>query len=114
MTDYESALRIAFLHVVPDAQITSCFFHFKQAVKKNARKHGTLMKFIKSNSEARALYYKLMSLPLLPAQHIEESFNKLKEFCAELQVRESQDAIFDRFLQYYYNQWIRGTRVSAI
>lgn len=112
MTDYELAIRNGFLSVVPTAEVTSCLFHFKQAVKKKARKFNEMMRFIKSNVEAKKLYFKLMSLPLLPAVKIGTAFAKLEGMCIELQEKEGKGKVFDAFIHYIYNQWISGKHVS--
>lgn len=114
MTDFEVAIQNAFLTVVPDAEATSCLFHFKQAVKRKARKFGEMMKFIMSNAQARHLYFKLMSLPLLPADRIANMFDQLKDAALELQTAEGMGNIFDGFLRYYFKQWIEGGHVSII
>lgn len=114
MTDFEIAIRSAFVELVPTAEVTSCYFHFKQAVKKKARKFGAMMHFIMANSEAKNLYFKLMSLPLLPADRIRSVFSKLKAIAEKLQEEEEKDHIFDDFLRYFYNQWISGVHVCII
>lgn len=106
MCDYERAMRNAFLSVVSDARVSSCHFHFTQAVKRNAMKCPTMIQFIHNNKEAAKVYYKLLSLPLLPSANIREAFDELKTQAQSL------SPVFDRFLIYYYRQWIEGKRVS--
>lgn len=84
MSDYETALRNAFQSVVPNAKLTACFFHFCQACKRNAAKLPNLMKLVRTNPTAEALYYKLLCLPLLPANLIGPAFNMLKSEAFEL------------------------------
>lgn len=107
MSDYETALRNGFAAVVPDANLASCWFHFVQAVKRNAVKLPNLVKLIRSNPAAGNIYYKLQSLPLLPAKHIVPAFNMLKSEAYSL-----NKGLFARFFKYYENQWLKRVRVS--
>lgn len=105
MSDYETALRNAFSAVVPGAKMSACFFHFCQACKRNAMKLPAMIKLIRSDSTAEAIYYKLLCLPLLPADQIVPAFNMLKSEAFGL-----NKAIFAPFFKYYENQWLK--RVS--
>lgn len=70
MTDYESAMRSAIAGQYPEMNHRCCWFHFCQAVKKNASKFAGFIPMIRSNLVEREIYYKLMCLPLLPPQMI--------------------------------------------
>lgn len=102
MSDYETALRNGFAKVVANASMGACWFHFTQAVKRNAVKLPNLIKFIRSDAVAEAIYYKLLCLPLLPAQHIIPAFNMLKSAAYDLNKK-----LFAPFLKYYENQWLK-------
>lgn len=106
MCDYERAMRNGFTAVVPDARITSCDFHFTQAAKRNAMKYPTLIQLIHNNADAAKIYYKLLSLPLLPSDRIREAFDELKKQA------QSMTPVFNKFLIYFNRQWIEGKRVS--
>lgn len=60
-----------------------------------------LIPYLYQNQEAREIYYKLQSLPLLPAKDIEYEFRKLKV----LALADHRD-VFTDFITYYENQWI--------
>lgn len=79
MTDYETAMRDGLLEIIPDGKATACVFHFKQAAKRNAKKSPALIKFINSNPDGKRLYYKFLSLPLLPPKEIPVAFDALKK-----------------------------------
>lgn len=73
MTNFETAIRNAFVSVVPDSKPKSCSFHFAQSCKRRvAQKHGSLVQLCRMDDKARLIYYKLLSLPLLNT--IEEAF----------------------------------------
>lgn len=107
MTDYESAMRNGLASVAVLAIITSCWFHFCQACKRKACKQAALMNTIRTNDEAKKIYYELLALPLLPAKDIRSAFDVIK-----LRVTTLQIPHFDDFLKYYEKQWL--IRVSVI
>lgn len=100
-TDYEVAMRNALQKQYPEAKFVLCWFHFTQAVKRNASKVSGLINFIRSNDHAEKIYYQLMSLPLLPVEHIKPTFDKLKLAAFAVDRRK-----FAQFINYYERQWI--------
>lgn len=100
-TDYELAMRNAIREVYPNSNLIACWFHFTQAVKKNASKISGFLPFIRNNELAEKIYYKLQCIPLLPPQYIHASFNKLKAEAFDINEIE-----FKKFFKYYQNQWI--------
>lgn len=106
MCDYERAMRNGFVATVSEARTTACDFHFTQACKKNAVKYPTMIQLIHSKPEAAKIYYKLLALPLLPAHAIRDAFAELKEQALAM------SPAFNKFLIYFYRQWIEGKRVS--
>lgn len=100
MTDYEKAMRNAIRGEYPNVDQRNCWFHFCQAVKRNASKNAGFIHLIQSSRNERTIYYKLMCLPLLPVEHIEGAFNRLVDSYSGC------DAGFKKFLDYYRNQWI--------
>lgn len=101
ITDYELAMRNALKKQYPEAKFVLCWFHFSQAVKRNACKITGFINFIRSNDHAEKVYYHLMSLPLLPAEYIKPMFGRLKSIALEVDRRK-----FARFIHYYERQWI--------
>lgn len=100
-TDYEVAMRNALEKQYPQAKFVKCWFHFTQAVKRNAAKVTGFVNFIRLNDYAESIYYKLMSLPLLPVSYIKPTFDKLKSEAFAIDRRK-----FVRFINYYERQWI--------
>lgn len=104
-TDYETAMRNALAKLYPNAVLYACYFHYTQAVKKNAWKTAGLVNLIRTNAKARSVYYRLQCLPLLPAQFITDAFLELKA-----EANKINRSIFRPFLQYMNRQWL--VRVS--
>lgn len=94
MADYEKALRNGFASVVPQAKFLGCWFHFCQAVKRQAMKMFTLMKLIRSDKDDERLYYKLLCLPLLPADKICSAFETIKKDNLNWTAKRSNDFWF--------------------
>lgn len=110
MTDYEVAIRNAYRTVVPDVTQHACHFHYAQALHRYVKKNCPgLMKLIFSsdpeNKEAHKTYRKLIYLPLLPAQHINKTFQRIA-----LEAMTRYPEKFNNFLLYIKRQWL--TRVS--
>lgn len=100
-TDYELAMRNALEERFPHAKFIKCWFHFTQAVKRNAAKVTGFVNFIRLDDNAENIYYKLMSLPLLPACHIKPTFERMKSAAFAADKRK-----FIRFINYFERQWI--------
>lgn len=100
-TDYELAMRNAIIKTSPNAKMVACHFHFCQAAKRRASQIDGFVNFIRSNTEAASIYYRLMALPLLPSSYIRDSFNELKDEAYALNRNR-----FKKYLTYFKNQWI--------
>lgn len=101
-TDYELAMRNALRKLYPNAEQIACYFHFTQAVKRNASKMPGLVDLIHSNETAKSIYYRLHCLPLLPPEHIVDVFKQLRN-----EANETNANIFRSMFTYYHNQWIK-------
>lgn len=100
-TDYERAMRNALKNLFPNAELFACFFHYTQAVKKHAYKTIGLVQLIRSNAQARSVYFRLQCLPLLPAKYISDMFQELKAEAYKI-----DRAVFKPFMKYFHLQWI--------
>lgn len=100
-TDYEVAMRNAIGKQYPNVMQRCCWFHFCQAVKRNASRIAGFIPMIRSNLLEREIYYKLMCIPLLPAHMIRNAFDIL----VKKSERVESDA-FKKFMQYFQRQWI--------
>lgn len=110
MTDYERAMRNGLASVSPKAKLTSCWFHFCQACKRQASKLPDLINEIHTNEAAEKAYYELLTLPLLPAKEIRKAFETIK-----LRLLTLGTPHFDVFLAYYEKQWlIRVSNFSIV
>lgn len=100
-TDYEVAMRSALAICNPTAKYYACHFHFTQACKRRASKLDGLVTLIRSNTDAESIYYRLLSLPILPAAHIIPVFNEL-----QTEARALKNRSMNKFLAYFRKQWI--------
>lgn len=100
-TDFERAMRKSLRDLYPNTKFVTCWFHFTQAAKKRAMQSPQLIPHIRQNREAEEIYYKLLSLPLLPAHHIRDEFQRLK-----MLANTRHRSVFSDFLSYYEQQWI--------
>lgn len=107
MTDYERAMRSALGKVYPQATLFTCWFHFTQAVKRHAKQIPGFAKAIKDDQVAMEIYGKMLCLPLLPAQHINATWARIRAEAFSFDERR-----FKRFVKYYEQQWI--VKVCAI
>lgn len=100
-TDYELAMRGSIAACNPSAKLYACHFHFAQACKRRAAQTNGFVELVRSNKEAESIYYRLLSLPLLPVDHIIPAFNELNA-----EARKLKSAPMRQFLAYYRRQWI--------
>lgn len=114
-TDYENAMRNALQKLFPDVRRYACYFHFCQAVKKHAWQTNGLVALIRSSSEARSVYYRLLCLPLLPPQHITNMFSELKKEANQIKF-DGVDVrlVFRPFLKYFQRQWIVRVSIASL
>lgn len=109
MTDFELAMRNAIASQYPDADLHCCWFHYCQAVKRYGAKIGGFIHFLRNHMSARDIYYKLMCLPLLPAEFIIPAFQTLEKRAAPV-IAESN--AFSRFMAYFRSHWIERVCIS--
>lgn len=85
MSDYESGMRNAIKCVYyPKVQLRACYFHFKQALRKNTSQIPGFFNPINNCEKKNKMYHKMMSLPLLPNERILEAFAILKSESSKL------------------------------
>lgn len=102
MTDLEIAMRNAIRHVYPGARLHTCWFHFCQAAKRKAYQIPMFIRSIQANENMKSIYYKLLSLPLLPAADIMACFHMLKAQAQQIDAKSSK-----QFLVYFEKQWLK-------
>lgn len=106
MTDFELAMRNGLRSVYPRAEFNTCWFHFCQAARRKASQTTNFISYLIYHKDARQIYCKLLALPLLPANEIIESFDRLK-----VHALTTFPGIFVEFLTYYERQWIFKVKI---
>lgn len=104
MTDYEAGIRKAIRTEFPNSKLSGCWFHFCQAVRRRiTTTNNELASYIRQNKQASFNYHKILTLPLLPASHILESFKKIQKDIESF----DHHFKFASFLEYFEGQWLR-------
>lgn len=100
--DYERAIWKALRVVFQDRQISfqGCAFHWGQAVWRHVQSLGLASQYL-SDAGTRCFIRKLLSLPFIPAEHIEPTFDALRSF-------NSSDNI-EPLLDYVHTNWIQSS-----
>lgn len=102
MTDYEVAMRNALRVVFPEAQLSSCWFHYCQAVKRHGSQIGGFLMAARKNTETAKVYYQILCLPLLPADYILDVFSIIR-----MEAKSAHGDLFDKFMSYMDRQWMK-------
>ncbi|KAJ8670921.1 hypothetical protein QAD02_002180 [Eretmocerus hayati] len=106
--DFELAFENAVKKVYSDAEVTGCWFHFCQALLRNAISKGaaTSQNF-KKHPERHLIVRKIMALALLPEEHIAPTFDLIVK-----DAKKKHGKIFDDFFDYFRDYWLesRGTK----
>lgn len=103
MSDFELAMRNSLRIKYSQAKFETCWFHFCQAIKRYYSQHDKLFNIIRTNSTAKRIMLKFMSLPLLPAEKIYEAFVQLSAEITTINLKPE----FENFLIYFENQWLK-------
>lgn len=103
MTDFENGMRSALKTVYPSAELSGCWFHMLQAIRRKCKTFKNFYKNLKmSSSKVTALYKKILLLPLLPAAKIVEAYYLLK---IEADVNMVCD-LFEPLFKYFKSHWL--------
>ncbi len=96
MADYEAATRKAIRKFFPKARLAGCFFHYCQAIRKNAKRLGLSKdkKFSKMIKETSAL-------ALLPENYVWKGFKYIR-------TQLPKSFRWSRFTKYWKRQWLRA------
>lgn len=104
MTDFEAGLRRA-IHEhwqsIRELKLYSCWYHYCAAIRRRIRTLQ-LLELIADNSDARKIYRKLLSLPLLPTELIEHGYQLIKEDARAKNLLKA----FRKFFQYFESFWL--------
>lgn len=96
MADYEAGTRKALLKNFANARLAGCFFHYCQAIRKNAKRFG-LSKDVKFEQAIK----EVSALALLPENYIADGFKEIND-------RFTKSVRWDRFLEYWNRQWLKA------
>lgn len=77
-TDFEYGLRKALAQVYPQTKLKTCWFHFTQAVRRNASTFPNFMSKLNKDNVAKKLFRKFLILPLLKPNDIAIGYQNLK------------------------------------
>lgn len=99
MSDYETPLRNA-LRIVYKCTARSCYFHFTQAVRKNAKQMPGFFGAMNANPSISGVYHRYLVLPLLPKEMILDGHRHCNDLASAYGDK------FDRFIAYFTRQWI--------
>lgn len=96
MADYEAATRKAIRKHFPSARLAGCFFHYCQAIRKNAKRFG-LSKDIKFSKFVK----ETCALALLPQNYIASGFQYIRK-------QLPNSFRWNRFTRYWRRQWLNA------
>ena len=100
VTDFESATWKAVASVLPETKLQGCAFHWGQAVWRKTQEIGLKRAYVNDDSTNKYVK-KLLSLPLLPAEHIPPVFTAL-------QLKANTDKLTE-LTDYIQKTWITST-----
>ena len=79
MVDFEQSLHKALEKAFRGTYLRGCLFHYCQAVYGKVVEFGFLTDYMDTNSDIRLGVRRLLALPFLPEDDVEQSFEELKE-----------------------------------
>lgn len=104
--DFEKAMRRALINVLKSIgsllAILGCWFHFCQALRRKIVQMPELFKKIKSDENYKNIFRQFQCLPLLPLEHIPNTFRDLAKEALKLDAE-----LFSPFVQYFNNEWMK-------
>ncbi|KAF4517871.1 hypothetical protein B566_EDAN001825, partial [Ephemera danica] len=109
MTDYETSLQNALRQVFPAAACSGCWFHYTQALFRNAKRRG-LHQLLQNDPNAWKVVSMAMALPLLPSNHIAAGFQNIRDFAAQ----HNLGNVLGPWLNYVQNQWLTNVGADVI
>lgn len=102
ITDFEAGMRKAIKFCYPSAILLGCWFHYCSAIRRRVLRLR-LYRLIAENRNARSIYRKLLSWPLLPQNHMKEGYDIiLKE--AD---RNCLLSTFKNLFKYFDRYWLK-------
>ena len=111
MGDFELASGNAVCDVFHGIDCKHCFFHFAQAILRNIKQKGLAKKY--KQKTFRAWVRKVMCLPLLPHEEIQEAWNELRRTGINFpNFKRTDRGNLARFKLYVDSQWMNNNNFS--
>lgn len=102
ITDFEAPMRKAIRECYPNVNLHGCWYHYCAAIRRNVVRLR-IYDLVKSNWNARKIYKKLMSWPLLPSNKIIEGFEIIEQEIHSAGIYRE----FKPFLVYFKGYWLK-------
>lgn len=103
--DYEKAMRKALKNVLSSIDssmcILGCWFHFCQALRRKVAQMSELFLKINSDEKYKDIFRRFQCLPLLPLEHINNTF---RDLCKEALILDR--ILFAPFVNYFNREWM--------
>lgn len=114
-SDFETALKNACKKVYPLVIMKPCWFHYMQALKRNANQIPMFKRFLNSNAKAYRHFRKFLFLPLLKPSDFIAAYEILKKTAInnkeDFAVVKEGESIFHQFIKYFDRQWIKKVNI---
>lgn len=79
-TDFEQAVISAIKDIFPNVPVLGCYFHFTQAIWRNAKKAGLEALYNNRDFYVYGMIRKVSAMPLLKKTDIEEAYLRINAF----------------------------------
>lgn len=101
--DFEKAMRLALIQIVPGINVLGCWFHYCQCLRRKMASLKNLNDLIRDTSkpEPKDLFCRFQCSALLPENDIEPAFLNLCREALKL------SRYFNEFIDYFNDEWIR-------
>lgn len=103
ITDFEGGMRKAINIYYPNAVLRGCWYHYCCAVTRSLHQYGLKM-LLHTNSNARMLKGKILSLPLLPQNEFHQGYVHIRNEVIELGLEADFKSFFDDYFVYWINE----------
>ncbi|KAF4520857.1 hypothetical protein B566_EDAN007038, partial [Ephemera danica] len=109
VTDYETSLQNALRQAFPAAVCSGCWFHYTQALFRNAKRRG-LHQLLQNDPNAWKVISMAMALPLLPSNQIAAGFQNVRNFALQHNLANAMGP----WLDYVQTQWLTNVGADVI
>ncbi|XP_039277249.1 uncharacterized protein LOC111044905 isoform X2 [Nilaparvata lugens] len=102
ISDYEKAIKKPLRDRFPESEHRGCWFHFTQAIERNARKIGIRKPPMNEDDDGWRVAKQLMATALLPAGKVEEAVGVIEGF-AENYIDSAKPK---KLIEYFKREWL--------